>query len=68
VCYAAAYAKNNELRHGRPLSTKVTKTTKAWTVRFANARRNVRGGGWEVDVDVATGTVTRFHSYREVQR
>jgi hypothetical protein len=47
---------------------KVAKTSKAWTVRFVDVRRSVRGGGWEVDVDVATGTVTRFRSYKEVER
>ncbi len=68
VCYATTYAKGHELRHQRPLMPKVTKSTKAWTVRFVDARRDVRGGGWEVDVDVATGTVTRFKSYKEVER
>jgi hypothetical protein len=67
VCYATTYAKGHELRHERPLMPKVTKKTKAWTVRFVDARRNVRGGGWEVDVDVATGTVTRFKSFKEVE-
>ena len=68
VCYATIYAKGHELRHERPLMPKVTKTSKAWTVRFVDARRDVRGGGWEVDVDVATGTVTRFKSYKIVER
>jgi len=68
VCYASIYAKGHELRHERPLIPKVTRTTKAWTVRFVDARRDVHGGGWEVDVDVATGTVTRFRSYKVVER
>ena len=68
LCYATLYAKGHELRHERPLMPKVTKSTKAWTVHFVDARRDVRGGGWEVDVDVATGTVTRFKSYKEVER
>lgn len=68
LCYATLYAKGHELRHERPLLPKVTKSTKAWTVRFVDARRDVRGGGWEVDVDVATGNVTRFKSYKEVER
>ena len=68
VCYATSYAKGHELRHERPLLPKVTKNAKVWTVRFFDARRDVRGGGWEVDVDVATGTVTRFKSFKEVER
>jgi hypothetical protein len=68
VCYATIYAKGHELRHERPLMPKVAKTSKAWTVRFFDVRRDVRGGGWEVDVDVATGTVTRFKSYKEIER
>jgi hypothetical protein len=68
VCYASAYAKTHELRDGRPLTKRVTKGQKVWTVRFVDTRRNVRGGGWDVDVDIKTGTVTRFKSYKEVER
>jgi hypothetical protein len=68
VCYATVYAKNNDLRHGRPLTKKVTRSAKVWTVHFVDTRRSVRGGGWDVDVDIKTGTVTRFKSYKEVER
>jgi hypothetical protein len=35
---------------------------------LADTRPNTRGGGWDVDVDVASGAVTRFKSYKEVER
>jgi len=68
ACYATAYAERHGLRHVHPLAQRVTKGPKIWTVRFADTRPDRRGGGWDVDVDVATGTVTRFKSYKEVER
>lgn len=68
ACYATAYAQRHGLRHVRPLAQRVTKGPKFWTVRFADTRPDRRGGGWDVDVDVKTGTVTRFRSYKEVER
>jgi len=68
ACYATAYAERHGLRHVQPLAQRVTKGPKVWTVRFADTRQDRRGGGWDVDVDVKTGTVTRFKSYKEVER
>jgi len=68
ACYASAYAERHGLRHLRPLAQRVTKGPKVWTVRFADTRADRRGGGWDVDVDVASGVVTRFRSYKEVER
>ena len=68
VCYATVYAEKHGLRHVRPLANKVTKGGKVWTVRFADTRPDKRGGGWDVDVDVASGSVTRFRSYKVVER
>jgi hypothetical protein len=68
VCYATAYAEKNGLWHVRPLTKRVTEGAKVWTVRFADTRPNKRGGGWDVDVDVASGSVTRFRSYKVVER
>jgi len=68
ACYASAYAERHGLRHLRPLAQRVTKGPKVWIVRFADTRADRRGGGWDVDVDVATGTVTRFRSYKAVER
>ena len=68
ACYATAYAERHGLRTSLPLAKIVTKGSKFWTVRLADTRRNTRGGGWDVDVDIKTGTVTRFKSYKEVER
>jgi hypothetical protein len=68
VCHATAYAEKNGLRHLRPLANRVTRGPKVWTVRFADTRPNKRGGGWDVDVDFASGSVTRFRSYKVVER
>jgi hypothetical protein len=68
ACYATAYAEKNGLSHRPPLGKSVTKGRSAWTIRFVDTRRDARGGGWEVDVDAASGTVTRFLSYKERER
>jgi hypothetical protein len=67
ACYATVYAEKNKLAHARPLTRQVAKGTKVWTVRYADKRRNTRGAGWEVDVDAASGTITRFMGYKERQ-
>jgi hypothetical protein len=64
VCYAIAYADKNGLSHGKSYRKKVTKSRTAWTVRLVDTRRDTRGAGWEVDVDPASGTVTRFTGYK----
>jgi hypothetical protein len=68
ACYATAYAERHGLRHVHPLAQRVTKGPKVWTVRFADTRPDRSGGGWDVDVDVKTGTVTRFRSYKAIER
>jgi hypothetical protein len=69
VCYATAYAEKHGLSHGRAsLRKKVTKGRTAWTIRFVDTRRDARGAGWEVDVDAASGSVTRFASYKPRER
>ena len=67
ACYASVYAEKNKLPHTRPLTRQVAKGMKVWTVRFADKRRDTRGAGWEVDVDVASGMITRFMGYKERQ-
>jgi len=65
VCYATAYADKNGLSHGPSHSRKVAKGRTTWSVRFVDTRRDTRGAGWEVEVDTASGTVTRFLGYRK---
>jgi hypothetical protein len=68
LCYAAAYADKNGLAHGPSFRKKVTKGRTAWLVRFLDTRRDARGGGWEVEVDAASGNATRFASYKPRER
>jgi len=65
-CYAVAYAERHRLSHGGALKRSVAKGQKLWTVRFLNDQAGARLRGWEVDIDVASGKVTRFTSYRPV--
>ena|SRR6266850_5550784 len=64
VCYAMAYAEKNGLAHGPSFKRDVTKGRTAWTVRLVDTRRDARGAGWEVEVDPASGRVTRFTGYK----
>jgi hypothetical protein len=68
LCYATAYAKKNSLSHGASLKKRTAKKTNAWTVSFTDTRANAPSKGWQVDVDQATGTVTRFASYKKPDR
>ena len=68
VCYAMAYADKHGLSHGPSLRKKVTKGRTAWTIRLVDTRRDAGGAGWEVDVDAASGNVTRFTSYKGRER
>jgi hypothetical protein len=68
LCYALAYAEKNGLPHGSPFRRSVVKGRTAWTVRFIDTRSDTRGAGWEVDVDSAAGTATRFVSYKKHER
>ena len=64
MCYAMTYADKNGLSQGQSFRKKVTKGKAAWTIRLVDTRRDSRGAGWEVDVDRASGTVTRFTGYK----
>lgn len=64
VCYATAYANKNGLAYGSSFRRKTAQGKTAWNVRFEDTRAESRGAGWEVEVDVASGTVTRFKSYK----
>ena len=67
VCYATLYAEKNGLQHA-PLNKKASKGRTAWTVSFTDNRANARNSGWQVDVDTASGTVTRFAAYKKPER
>ena len=64
ICYATAYGDKNGLPHGSSFKRAVAKGKTNWNVRFEDTRADSRGAGWEAEVDVATGTVTRFKSYK----
>lgn len=64
ICYATAYGDKNGLPHGSAFRRKAAKGKSAWNVRFEDTRAESRGAGWEAEVDLATGTVTRFKSYK----
>ncbi len=66
VCYATAYAEKNKLPHkGAGVGRKVSKSAKAWTVAYTTKKEDgSRGPGWQVDIDIASGTPTRFSSFR----
>ena len=64
ICYATAYGDKNGLPHGSSFKRKVAKGKSTWNVRFEDTRADSRGAGWEVEVDLGTGTVTRFKSYK----
>jgi hypothetical protein len=65
LCYAAAYAEKNALPYKGNVTRRVSKGAKAWTVRVSTKKPDgSRGPGWEMDVDIATATSTRFKSYR----
>jgi len=64
VCYATGYGDKNGLPHGSSFNRKASKGKSAWNVRFEDTRAESRGAGWEAEVDIATGTVTRFKSYK----
>jgi hypothetical protein len=65
LCYASNYAEKNHLPHGRGVKRKVSKGTKVWTVHHDVTKEDgSRGGGWEVQIDTASGTPTRFTSFK----
>ncbi len=61
ICYAVAYANKNGIADASSLRKRVVKGAKVWTVRFLKKGSGEgHRGGWEVDVDAASGTVVRF--------
>jgi hypothetical protein len=66
VCYATAYAEKNRLPHkGAGVTRKVSKGAKTWTVVYGTKKDDgSRGPGWQVEVDIASGTPTRFSSFK----
>jgi len=65
ICYATNYAEKNQLAHGRGVKRKVSKGAKVWTVQHDVTKSDgSRGGGWAVEIDIATGTPTRFTSFK----
>jgi hypothetical protein len=65
ICYANNYAEKNRLPHGRGVTRKVSKGPKVWSVRHETKKEDgSRAGGWEVEIDIASGTPTRFSSFK----
>jgi hypothetical protein len=65
MCYATNYAEKNRLPHGKGVSRKVSKGAKVWSVRHDTKKDDgSRGPGWEVEIDIASGTATRFTSFK----
>ena len=65
MCYATNYAEKNNLPHGHGVRRKVSKGPKVWTVRHEVTKQDgSRGGGWEVEIDTASGTPTHFTSFK----
>jgi hypothetical protein len=65
ICYATNYAEKNRLPHGKCVSRKVSKGPKVWIVRHDTRKDDgSRGPAWEVEIDIASGTPTRFSSFK----
>ena len=65
ICYANNYAEKNRLPHGRGVTRSVSKSPKVWTVRHDTKKEDgSRGPGWQVEIDIASGTPTRFSSFK----
>ena len=65
ICYATNYAEKNRLPHGRGVKRKVSKGAKVWTVHHDVTKADgTRGGGWEVEIDIVSGTPIRFSSFK----
>ena len=65
MCIATTYAEKNRLPHGKGVSRKVSKSAKVWNVRHETKKEDgSRGPGWEVEIDIASGTPTRFTSFK----
>jgi hypothetical protein len=68
VCYATAYARKNDLPLARSLQRRAARGKSAWTVSFTDSREKAPSAGWQVNVDTATGTITRFKSFKKPER
>jgi hypothetical protein len=65
LCYATNYAEKNRLPHGKGVTRKVSKGAKVWSVRHETKKEDgSRGPGWEVEIDIGSGTPTRFTSFK----
>ena len=65
ICYANHYAEKNRLPYRKGVTRKVSKGPKVWSVRHETKKEDgTRGPGWEVEIDVASGTPTRFTSFK----
>ena len=68
MCFAIRYADKNHLSYGPAFKKTIGKGRNAWTIRFADTRKDTKGAGWEVDVDVTSGTVVRYTGYKGTER
>ena len=68
LCYATAYAEKNNLPRGPEFNKRASKSKNVWRVSFADNRANAPSKGWQVDVDTASGTVTRFTAFKTPER
>ena len=65
MCYATNYAEKNRLPHGKGVTRRVSKGAKVWTVHHDVTKEDgSRGGSWEVQIDIASGTPTHFTSFK----
>ena len=65
ICYANNYAEKNRLPHGKGVTRKVSKNPKVWIVQHETKKEDgTRGPGWQVEIDIASGTPTRFTSFK----
>jgi len=65
VCYANAYAEKNGLPRGPEFRKRASKSKNVWTVSYVDSRPDAPTAGWQVNVDTASGTVTRFTAYKK---
>jgi hypothetical protein len=65
ICYATTYARKNDLPLGPSLRKKASRGKSTWTVSFTDPSPKAPSAGWQVDVDGASGTVTRFTAYKK---
>lgn len=65
ICYANNYAEKNRLPYRQGVTRKVSKGPKVWIVQHETKKADgTRGPGWQVEIDIASGTPTRFTSFK----